>query len=317
MKPQTFSTGDVIVGDSGPTDDGSTKTQTMLRCPKKYQFKYERGIAIPRSANPVYFSIGSIYGAGVAAVFSIGFAVGAKAWLFVKQKIQEEAERSRLPIRPQDEAYGLALVEQYLEHWKVRPNPKMIATEYKVGPIPGFKRTGKLDGLGHYPTGDGATRHQFCIAEVKTTSGDIGSAVREYEFHPQTLQYQALYLMDPRGAAKYGPVDGHMFEICQKPEGKGKKPKFARAFVEVRPASLHTFVASTKAYIKMQDLIHWDSNPTRTYQCTYQAGRARVDCEYKPLCRYGKSGASNFVLADGTRLRDHKPVEGKEKMPWE
>ncbi len=317
MKQETFSTGTVLVGDSGPTSDGSTKTQTMLRCPKMYQYQYVRGIGIPRSVNPSYFTVGSAYGAGVAAWFSIGFKAGAKAWMYIKRKVQEEAERNKLPFRPEDEAYALALLEQYMEHWILRPLPRVIATEFPVGPVPSLDRTGKLDILAHYPTGEGGTRYQFCAGEVKTTSGDIGTAIREYEFHPQTLQYEALYLLDPNGAAKHGPVDGHMFEICQKPDGRGKKPKFARAFVEVRAESLHTFVRSTNVYIKMQKTITWDSSPVRTYQCTFQAGRARVDCTFKPLCRYGKSGTGGLVLSNGSSLKSHAPAEGKRKYPWE
>lgn len=314
----TWSTSDpVLIGDSGPSADGSTKTQAMLRCPKIYQYAYERGVLLPKSTNPSYFTVGSIFGAGRAAWFGMKFASGVKAWEKIKRAVQKEAERSKLPMRPEDEAYGLALVELYLEHWIKRPLPRCVAIEYPVGPVPLFKRTGRLDDLSYYPTGLGGQRFQFCIGEAKTTSGDIATAIKEYEFHTQTLQYEALFLLDPQGAARFGKVDGHMFDICQKPEGKGKKPKFARAFIEIREESLYTFVKSTNTYIRAQEQIKWDSAPVRTYQCTFQAGRARVDCAYKPLCRYGKAAVGGYIMADGTKLTAHKPVEGKEKMPWE
>ncbi len=303
----------VLIGDSGATTDGSTKTQMYARCPKMHQYAYVRGISIPRSQNPGYFSVGSIFGAVRSAWFGMKFATGAKAAVVLKHAAQKEAERNKLPIAQKDEAYALALFDQYIEYWSQRPMPKPVATEFHVGPEPELDRTGSLDDLSYYPEAGGA----LAIGECKTTAGDISTSVREYEFHIQTMQYQALYLLNKGAQKKYGPVKGHVLDVTQKPEGKGKKPKFARIFIEVREEAIRTFIRSTAALVAQSKTQTWDSSPIRTYQCTFQAGRARIDCTYKNLCRYGKSGAARFVLADGSSLASHKPTKGKEKMPWE
>ena len=182
-----------------------------------------------------------------------------------------------------------------------------------MGPWPAFDRTGSFDDLSYYPEAAGA----LCAGECKTTSGDIATAVREYEFHIQTLQYQALYLLDPKAQARWGPLKGHVFDVTKKPEGKGKKPDFARVFVEVREPAIRTFIKSTAALVAQSKTVGWDSSPVRSYQCTFQAGRARVDCTYKLICQFGKSAAGRFILRDGSSLNSYKPKPGAEKMPWE
>lgn len=308
---ERFRTAEVLIGDSGPTSDGSTKTGTAARCFKKFQLQYVRKIYVPRSQNPSYFSVGSVFGAYRSAWFGTGFATSKKAWLIVKHAGQREAERNRLPVRQQDEAYALNLFEQYVAHWVTKPFPKPIAVELKVGPHKDLPLTGSLDDLSVYPT------YGLCIGECKTTAGDISSSIKEYEFHVQTLQYQALYLLDPNGAAKHGFVDGTMLDVTHKPDGKGKKPAFARAFIEMPRPAVKTFITSSAALMRAANAIKWDSSPVRSYQCTYQAGRARVDCEYKQLCLRGRGAAGKFVLENGASLSSHKPTEGKEKMPWE
>ncbi len=145
---------------------------------------------------------------------------------------------------------------------------------------------------------------------------DIGSVVREYELHVQPMQYLALYMASKRGEKRFGPVGGVVLDVTQK-NYEGKKPKFARVFIEIRKAAVEAFVDSAAFYSAMASRIEWDTPVMRTYQCTYMAGRAKVDCTYKDLCRYGKAGASKFVLRDGTPLRSHKPEPGKGSMPWE
>lgn len=308
-----FRTAEVLIGDSGPTSDGSTKTGTAARCFKKFQFQYVRQIYVPRAENPKYFSIGSIYGACRAAWFGCKFDTSKKAWVIIKRAAQAEAERNKLPIRPEDEAYAVALFEQYVEHWRTRPLPRPIATELKVGPHPKLLLTGSLDDLSHYKA---EAADALCIGECKTTSGDIATAIKEYEFHTQTLQYQALYLLDQHGAKQFGEVAGTVLDITKKPEGK-KKAAFHREFIEIRRPAVIEFIKSSRVLMEYANKIGWDSNVVRSYQCTYQAGRARVDCEYKPLCMRGKSAAARYVLANGKSLFTHKPSKGQEKMPWE
>lgn len=303
----------VLVGDSGPTTDGSSKTQTYARCPKMYQFQYVRKIQVPRAQNPGYFSKGSIFGAARAAWFAIGFATTKKAWVHIQHAAQKEAELSRLPMASTDVEEALALFSAYMEYWIRRPLPRPIATEFKLKPHARLDRTGSLDDLSYYHEAGGV----LCAGECKTTSGDISSCIREYEFHIQTLQYEALYHLDEEAQKRYGPIAGHLLDICKKPEKKGQKPAFHREFIKFTPAAIETFIRSSQALVKQSHTIEWDSSPVRTYQCTYQAGRARVDCTYKDLCRLGSSGAGKYITADGKGLRQHKPKPGQEKMPWE
>lgn len=304
----------VLIGDSGPTSDGSTKTATQARCEKKYQFAYVRKIQIPRSKNPSYFSFGSCFGAFRQGWFATKFATSSKATAYIKHCGQREAEKSKLPMDPKDEAHAFAVFQEYMTHWLRRPLPRCYATEYKVGPSDTFPLTGSLDDLSEYDM----SAWTPVIGECKTTSGDIASAFREYEFGIQTLQYQALYRMAPL-VLKNKPIliTGHVFDITQKPEGKGKRPKFARMYSELRQEAVDQFVKSTQQMLVRRKEIKWDTEAVRSYQCSYQAGRARVMCDFIDLCKYGSAAAGKFILETGKSLRSHQPKPGKEKMPWE
>lgn len=302
----------VLVGDSGATSDGSTKTRTAQSCLKKFQFQYIRKIGVPRSVNPSHFSKGSIFGACRAAWFQTKFATGDKAWLHIRHAAQKEAERSKLPMRHQDEAYALALIEEYILYWMKRPFPTPLATELPIGPIEVLPLTGSLDDLSKYPETAGET----AFGECKTTSDDIPTTFRRYEFHTQTLQYQALARYDPRFVAKWGLIRHHVFDITKKPEGRSK-PAFGRIAVRIEDHALEAFMQGARRLMAHANAMTWDSTPVRSYNCTYVAGRAEVDCEYKKLCMLGASGSGNYMLGDGSSLRSHRPVKGKEKMPWE
>ena len=311
----TFKTTEVLIGDSGATSDGSTKTGTAERCEKKFQYQYVRQVYVPRAKNPKHFSVGAIFGATRAAWFTTKFATNKKAWLYIRHAAQREAERQRLPVDPKDEAYAIALFEMYMEHWLKFPLPRPKAVEYKVGPHPKLLLTGSLDDLSEYPQ----SAYALAIGECKTTAGDIATSIKEYEFHTQTLQYQALYLLGHYGNDKhpYGPVAGTVLDITKKPEGK-KKAAFHREFIEIPRQAVVTFIRTNSVRMARVAKMTWDDEALRSYQCTYQAGRARVDCEYKKLCMHGASATGGYVLGDsGKSLRSHKPKDGQRKMPWE
>src|SRR3990167_2250321 len=319
--PKTFDTSaPVLMGDNGPTAAGSSNTKEFLRCPKSWQYAYIRGLRVPQQQTPSHFARGTVFGAIRAAWFGLKFDDSPKAWRVLKRAAQKAAEDEALPVEEKDEAFALAMFGKYIEFWKRRPRPRPIATEFELGPCAlsldtpkALYRTGKLDDLSYYPEAGGA----LCLGECKTTSGDIGTLIKEYELHIQPLQYLALYNADPRGAKKYGEVAGIVLDVTCKPNERRKVPSFHRVFVEIRKETVQQFAESVAGYMNAMNKISWDSYVPRTYQCTYMAGRARVDCAFKPLCRFGRAAAGGYVMKGGSSLMKHKPTPGEMKHPWE
>lgn len=322
MKPlKTFDTNaSVLMGNNGPTAAGSSNTKEFLRCPKSWQYQYIRGLRVPQQQTPSHFARGTVFGAIRAAWFGLKFRSDAKAWKLLRRAAQKAVEEEALPIEERDEAFSLSMFKDYMEFWLKRPRPRPIATEFELGPVAlsptdpkNLFRTGKLDDLSYYPEAGGA----LCLGECKTTSGDIGTLIKEYELHIQPLQYLALYYADPRGAKKYGPVNGIVLDVTCKPNERRKKASFHRVCIEIRQDTVKDFIESIHGYMNAMKRISWDSYVPRTYQCTYMAGRARVDCQWKDLCRFGRSAASRYVMVGGKSLMKYKPEPGAEKMPWE
>jgi hypothetical protein len=318
-KPPKKPEPDVIVGEGGRTDAGSGMTSLIMRCPKAYQYDAVRKIRVPQTQMPPHFAVGILFAAMRREWFGRRFDTSEATWQHLKAKCQAEAELQHLPLSPKDEAFALALMAKYIEHWSARPRPRPIAAEYQIGPaplVPGdpphLYRTAKLDDLSYYPEAGGA----LCIGEAKTTSADVGSVVREYELHVQPLLYTALYMAAPEGQARWGKVAGVVLDVTCKPM-EGKKPSFHRVAIEIRPEAVQQFVESARYYVELASRITWDTNAMRTYRCTEMHGRMRVDCKFKDLCRFGSAAAGKYVLEDGRALRRYKPVPGAEKMPWE
>jgi len=311
---------EVLVGEGGRTDAGSGRTSLLMKCPKAYQYDAIRGLRVPQAQMPSHFAVGILFAAMRREWFGRKFDTSEKTWRFLKKKCQQEAELQHVPIRPEDERQALALMGLYIDHWGKRPKPRPVAAEYLLGPcplVPGmkdevFKRTARLDDLSYYPEAGGA----LCIGEAKTTSGDVGAVIREYELHVQPMLYTALYNVAPQGRAMFGPVAGVVLDVVCKPS-EGRKPSFHRVAIEIREKALKEFVESTQYHLELARRMGWDSNVPRSYRCTEMHGRMRVDCTFKELCRFGSAVAGKFVLADGRALRKYEPRPGAEKMPWE
>lgn len=308
----------VIVGSGGRTEAGSGNTAMLMRCPKLYQYAEVRGLRLPQVQVPSHFTVGLLFAAMRREWFKQKFDASEETWKLMKMAAKKEAAGNKLPMNPKDMLYAINLMGQYVEHWLKRPRPRPVAAEYKLGPCPikagdeHTKRTARLDDLSYYPEAGGA----LCVGEAKTTSGDIGSVIREYELHVQPMQYVALYMASKRGEQRFGPIAGVVLDVTRK-DYEGKKSDFARVFIEVRKDAVAQFVESAAYFTRIAERIQWDTPVMRTYQCTYMAGRAKVDCMYKPICRFGKSSAGSFVLQDGSSLRSYEPKPGAEKMPWE
>ena len=310
----------VLVGGGGATPAGWHSIGVMHRCPKAFQLEHVRGIRVPQSRMPAPFAIGILFAAARRTWFGERFDSSEATWKLIRRAMKREAEEQRLPIEKKDSVFTEVLMSKYIEHWLKFPRPRPLAAEYLLGPAPLVKddpfnlfRTARLDDLSYYPEAGGA----LCIGEAKTTSGDVGAVVREYELHGQPLLYSALYKTCPNGEAKFGAVNGVVLDVTTKPY-EGKKPAFSRVFVEIRPSAIEWFVANLRGYLRAANKIDWDAEVPRNVQgCTYMAGRARVDCTYKELCRFGVAAAGRYVLRDGSGLKKYKPQPGAERLPWE
>lgn len=311
--PQT-----VLVGSGGRTEAGSGDTSLIMKCPKAYQYQ-TRGITIPASITLPHFSVGLVFAAMRKRWFALKFDSSEATWQKLIAEARRETLKQKLPVRPEDEAFAIAFFAQYMEYWLKFPRPKPVAVELKLGPvalIPGdpreLWRTARLDDLSYYPEAGGA----LCLGEAKTTSQTPNVVKQEYELHVQPLLYTALYMRSKHGEAKHGPALGLVLDVAQKPYER-KKASFSRIFIEIRKEAVLNFVESARYYVEIAKRIKWDTPVMRTYRCTEMHGRARVDCIYKDLCRFGAAGASKYVMLDGTPLRKYDHTSQGRTKPWE
>jgi hypothetical protein len=310
---------DVLLGGGGPTEAGWHAIEMFLRCPKAYQYGPIRGIRKPLTQTPDHFAVGTLFHAMRARWFALKFASDKKAWRAILDTVKEAKSENDLPVSTDAEQRALQLMQLYMAHWLKLPRPEPVAAEYKVGPAPlqpgdpfFLFRTARLDDVSRYPEAGGA----LAIGESKTTSTSINDTVRQYELHGQPLLQLALWRMCPNGEAKFGPVAGFVLDVSKKPYGNDKAA-FGRVFVPVRPETIDWFIQSMRGYLRAAAAVDWDTEVPRNPQgCTFQAGRMRVDCDFKSLCRFGKSATIEYVQRGGQSLKAHKPLPGKEKMPW-
>jgi len=324
VRPPSARQREVILGEGGPTEAGWHNAFPFLRCLKAGQLEVVRGVTVPVVQTPSHFAKGILLHAGRARWFSLRFDTSEKAWRKVLAAMEMAAEQDKLPINPKDMQASVALMSAYIEHYSKLPQPDPIAAEYKIGPPPKelvemdkkglvLNRTARLDDVSRYPEGG----MKLYLGECKTTSGSPQDVLREYELHGQIMTQIALWELCPEGAKKYGPVEGVMLDIIKKPE-RGAKPVFARIPVRVTRFQMKWFIESMQHHLKIQNAIGWDSEvPRNPTACTYMAGRARVDCTFKDLCRYGGDISGKYIMKDGTSLKAHKPEPGRMKMPWE
>lgn len=308
---------EVIIGKGGVTEAGWHEAEPLLRCPKAYQFGVVRGIHTPVVQMPSHFAKGLDFAAGRAVWFASGFDTSQKTWLKIQDAVRLEGEKARVPIAARHEAEALIILQEYINHWSKRPQPRVRAVEYKLGPVPLSKddppdltRTCRLDDVSSYPE----SGNTLAIGEAKTCSDDIASVVRQYELHGQPYTYRTLWYRSARGARRLGPISGMVLDVIKKPP----KMQFARVFVELTDYAATWFPRAMRHYLEERRAINWDSDVDRNITaCTYMAGRARVDCEFKDLCRFGKSASAKYVLRGGDSLRAYQPKKGAERMPWE
>jgi hypothetical protein len=311
---------EVLLGKGGATEAGWHSIESFLRCPKSYQFKHIRKLREPQTQTPDHFAFGQMFHAGRARWFSLKFETGTDAWEKVLEAVAEAREEANLPVSHKAERNVLRHLEAYMQHYSIRPKPTPIAAEYKLGPVPLIDgdpfflyRTARLDDVSKYPEHGG----RLLIGESKTTSTSLDDTVNQYELHGQTMLQALLWRNDPQGAAKYGKVDGVLMDVVIKAQSDKDRPKFGRQFVPITDHQLNWFAHNLRNYLMAAAGVGWDTiTPRNPSGCTYMAGRARIPCEFRDICRYGKSAAGKFVFADGSSVAAWKPSDDKQTPPW-
>lgn len=299
----------------GPSAAGWHAIQDFLRCPKEYQFRHVRKLRKPGLLTPDALAVGVLFHGARAHWFARGFPDPADSkWQeALNRTFVEVASEQSLPVSLEAERRARHLFEAYSTHWFKMPRPKVVAAEYELGPAPLEKgdpfflfRTARLDDVSRYPEAGG----QLCIGESKTTSVGIKDAVNEYTLHGQTLLQFLLWKMAPQGEAKHGPAAGVLLDVIKKPYG-GDKPDFGRVFIPFTDWSLEWYADSMRGYLRAAAAVAEDTEvPRNVSACTRLIGRMRVPCEFRELCRMGKSASGLYVRGDGSSL-----LKG-EGEPW-
>ena len=303
----------------GASSAGWHNISTMLKCPKEYQLSQVRKVAVPRTLLPDPLAVGSLFHEGRSHWFQSGFPTGAAYWEKLKKYIHDSANISNPPIRMDAVNRTLSYLEQYCSHWSMRAKPNVVLVETEVGPAPLMKgdpismfRTFRPDDVSEYPEANG----KLCIGECKTTSVGVDDAVNEYTLHGQPMMQYIVWSMAKNGAAKYGPVSHVLLDVIVKGYGK-ERCKFGRQAIPITQYAIDWYIQSMRGYLTAANLIGYDTEvPRNIASCTRLVGRARIACQFRELCQFGKAAANRYVDSDGDGLGNKKYNDYKVK-PWE
>lgn len=308
---------DVQFNEGGASGAGFSEIKPFLECPKAYQYGQVRGIYRPTSQTPDYFAVGGLVHAGRARWFADKQSTSAETWDRIRADVRSTREGYKLPVSEQAEVDALRYITEYVEHYSVRPKPNIVAVEHMLGPFKlgeaeGSARTARLDDFGFYPEAGG-----LAIGECKTSSAPISDAINQYTLHGQPVLQKILWDIAHQGAATYGPVKGIVMDIIQKGYA-GKRCNFARIFVPVEERVQQWWQKWLLKALEGRNAVTWNSDEERRISsCTRLEGKARVACQFRELCMFGKSAALEYAMKDGTLLSQWQPSEGKETAPWE
>lgn len=305
-----------MFNEGGPSGLGFSEVESYLRCPKEYQYDKVRGIHRPTAQSPDYFAIGSFLHAGRARWLASKQDTSAEVWDLIKADVQKTREGLELPCSDDAERIALRYIQEYIDHWSVRPKPDIVAVEHMLGPVDisygGTTRTARLDDFGFYPEAGG-----LAIGECKTTSAAISDVANQYTLHGQPVLQKILWDTAPQGAATYGPVKGTVLDVVQKGYG-GKRCQFARLFIPIQDRVAEWYKEALADEVSISRGVNWDSHTERRItSCTRLIGRGRVACPYRELCMYGKSAALEYAFKDGRPLTEWQPTEGQQVNPWD
>jgi len=312
---------DAPVGEAdGATEAGWHSIESFLRCPKEYQYQHVRGIISPTAATPDYFAIGQLFHIGKAGWFAARFATDEARMLSIREKMSAYAARAKLPISNEALTRAHGYFDEYVKHYRIRPKPDVLAAEYFIGPATLIKgdtffvaRTARLDDVSKYPEAG----HKLAIGEAKSTSGSINDVVQQYMLHGQPLLQMALWETAPQGEAMHGPIAGVVLDVLSKGYGN-KASKFGRIFIPKPQRAIEWFVKNLNTQLRAAALVEWNTDaPRNISSCTRMIGRARVECPYLKLCRWGRAGSAPYTFKDGNGLGRWLPSTSQSTPPWE
>lgn len=305
----------------GPSAAGWHKVESGFRCFKEYQYGEIRGITNPQADMPDPFAIGQMMHVGKAHWFSKHFSTDETVLSGIRDRMLEAAEKSKLPMSLDAQRSALRYFTEYVEHYRVRAKPKVLAAEYDIGPAPldpgdpeFLWRTARLDDVSWYPEGGGA----LFIGEAKTTSTSVNDAVNQYSLHGQPMLQALLWKVAPQGEAKHGPIAGVMLDVIVKGYG-GKKSTFARLPLPITQRALDWYAKNFRQRLRQLANVEWDTDVPRNIQaCTRMVGRSRMACPFRDLCMHGRSATTKYVFKkDGSSLLSWKPTETQTVNPWD
>ena len=306
--------------EGGPSGKGYSEIEAYLRCPKEYQFAKVRGIGKPTSVIPDHFAIGSFLHAGRARWLASKCAVSAEVWEQMRADVTRTREGFPLPCNDVAETTALRYLQEYVDHWSVRAKPNIVAVEHMLGPSlldpnqPATERTARLDDFGFYEEAGG----KLAIGECKTTSAPVSDVANQYTLHGQPYLQKMLWDVAPQGAALFGQVAGMVLDVVQKGYG-GKRCQFARLFVPYEKRVEDWFRFQLSRALIAKDGMRSDTPDVerRITSCTRLIGKARVACEFRDLCQFGKSGSLGYTDQQGNFISQWQQSEGNNVAPWE
>ncbi len=304
--------------EGGPSGLGWSEVDAYLRCPKEYQFAKVRGISKMQTNIPDYFAVGSFVHAGRARWFAQKFDQGAETWQLIRDDITKVRSEFQLPCNDSAETTALRYIQEYVDHWGIRPHPQIVAVEHMLGPTrldadeASSERTSRLDDFGFYQEAGG----KLMIGELKTTSAPISDVANQYTLHGQPLLQRLLWELAPQGEASHGAVGGMVLDVVQKGYG-GKRCTFARLVVPVDERPLAWFRNNLLDALRKKALIDWNTDAERRISsCTRLVGKARVACEYRDVCQFGRQGVGGMAFEDGSLVSDWQD-DGSQARPWD
>lgn len=306
-----------IWNEGGPSGQGYSEMEAFLRCPKEYQFGKVRGIRRQTQGNiPDYFAIGSFLHAGRARWLSEACKMDEATWKLIQDDVTKVRCDFELPCSDHAERTALRYIQEYVEHWGVRPLPKIVSVEHLLGPVQlagdNTERTARLDDFGFYPEFGG----KLAIGECKTTAAAISDVANQYTLHGQVELQRMLWELAAQGEASYGAIAGTVLDVVQK--GGAKACQFARIPLPLQPYPASWLRGELAAALRAKEKMQWDDEPERRVtSCTRLIGRARVACEFRDLCEFGQAGCNGYVTNDGKPLSAWQPSEGQTTPPWE
>lgn len=298
-----------LEGAGGVTPWGYHELEPYLKCPKRYQFERLRGITKPLSADPEYFTTGTLVHAGRAKWLALGSLTDTASIGLVFTKMEEELATIKRPVSPDAMKNAKKWVSEYIDHYSLRPAPKCVATELKLdAEFHGQPFTARLDDVGFYEEENGA----LCIGECKTTSASIKACHNQYTLHPQPILQRALFAACAAGEGSLGKVDRTILDIIQKGYGK-EKSKFARVTLRFTPQMIGACVKYLAKMRAQARSLRWESQADeaqRNYSaCNEYAENGTHACTYRNLCLNGRDAALEY-MADGQFLSSAQPREG-------